>query len=167
MKKLIYLDQFFPQKLYNQFSSLAPTLEYRDTNASKRSFCTEDLKTISPFLYECFIDHVNEALNVEILDSRLFFYKRNNTILNPHVDKCVLNLLVYLQGEKEDLDNGSFFINGEKMALRSANIPNSAILFDGRIKHGSVQALYNDEEKTGWRYSLNCFINSYKSSGWI
>jgi hypothetical protein len=167
MKKLLYIEQFLPQKLYNQFSSLAPVLKYHDTNPAKRSFCSEDLKILSPFLYESFIDYVNEALNVEIIDSRLFFYKRNNTIFNPHVDRCQLNLLIYLQGEKVDMDNGTFFMNDEKMALRSANIANSAILFDSKIKHGSIQALYKDEEKTGWRYSLNCFINSYKSSGWI
>jgi len=167
MRKLFYVDEFFPKSTYNLFSSMAPDLSYRDTNSAKRSFCTDDIKTWSPFLHDTFVDNAEEVFGIEILDATIYFYKRNNTIYNAHTDGCKLNLLVYLQGEIEDLDNGTFFLNKEKTALRSSNIPNSAYLFDGNIKHGSVQALYNDGEKTGWRYSLNCFIWSYNKTGWI
>ncbi|NBP02574.1 MAG: hypothetical protein EBU90_21130, partial [Proteobacteria bacterium] len=82
------------------------------------------------------------------------------TIFNPHTDGFPLQLLIYLQGDCENLENGTFFLNKDrnKIAIQVANIANSAVIFDGEIVHGSVQGLY---ENTGWRYSINCFIKEY------
>lgn len=158
MKKVIYIDKFFTDDLYDLFSSFSLQCQYRDTNNAKRSFCSNELKSVFPHIYDIFIKYVKDNLNIEIVDCDLFFYKRNNTIFNPHLDGFPLQLLVYLQGEKENLENGTFFINQDKMAIQVANLSNSAVLFDGEIKHGSIQALY---ENTGWRYSINCFIKEY------
>lgn len=161
MRKVTYIDRFFTEDLYEQFSSFSLQCHYRDTNSAKRSFCSNELKEVSPDLYRTFIEYVKETLSIEIADCDLFFYKRNNTIFNPHLDGFPLQLLVYLQGELENLENGTFFVNGGKMAMQVANLSNSAVLFDGEVKHGSIQALH---ENTGWRYSINCFIRKYSST---
>jgi len=163
MKKILYIDKFFPDDLYDQFSSASLNCEYIDTNNAKRSFSSQNINTLNSFLYETFIKYIKDNLNIEILDCNMRFYKRKNTVFNPHRDDATLQILIYLQGEKNNLENGTFFnkIDSDEIAVQVSNMPNSAIIFDSRFFHGSIQAKYSPED-TGWRYSLNCFIQSYK-----
>lgn len=158
MKKILYIDKFFSEDLYQQFSSESLVCEYNHTNDAKRSFRSE---VINSNLHEKFIEHVKENLGIEIIKYDLAFYKRKNSIFNPHTDGYPIQILIYLSGEICDIDNGTFFMDNDSMVLRTSNVPNSAIVFDGRYVHGSVQALSAIEDR-GWRYSLNCFISEYK-----
>lgn len=161
MKKILYIDNFFTEDLYNQFSYLSLNCEYDYTNRAKRSFCSKPLQEINSILYKEFLNYVECNFQIKILECQLNLYKRKNNIFNPHTDNYPLQILIYLDGEICDLDNGTFFMENKNVILRTANIPNSAVIFDGRFIHGSIQSLSN-EEKRGWRYSLNCFISDYK-----
>jgi hypothetical protein len=166
MKQISYFDKFFSNELYKEFSDLSLVCDYGDTNPSKRSFSSQLISELNPELYKKFIFYVKNTLNINILESQLYLYKRKNVIFNPHVDGYPLHILVYLQGEVCNLNNGTFFMSKEENAdvgniiLQTANIPNSAVIFDGRYIHGSMQATSNLKDK-GWRYSLNCFITEY------
>ena len=163
MKKLCYIDSFFPEELYQKYVNSSLNCQYEDTNQSKRSFTTKDLRDIDLNLCETFIDYIKKTFNLEIIDCELRFYKRKNTIYNPHVDGYPLHILVYLQGEKCNFENGTFFMNkkNDKISVQISNFENTAVIFDGNFIHGSVQGKYNESE-TGFRYSLNCFIKDYK-----
>jgi hypothetical protein len=163
MKKILYIDKFFSDDLYDQFSSLSLSCEYSHTNPAKRSFASKNISELNSTLYDTFIKYVKDNLNIELLNCKLNFYKRKNTVFNPHVDGFPLQILIYLQGEKNNLENGTFFNknNSDEIAIQVSNIPNSAIIFDGKFFHGSIQAKYLPED-IGWRYSLNCFVKSYK-----
>lgn len=158
MKKILYIDKFLSEDLYQLFSSESLICEYIHTNEAKRSFRSE---VTNSNLHKKFIEYVKENLGIEIIKCDLAFYKRKNSIFNPHIDGYPIQILIYLSGEICDLDNGTFFMDNESMVLRTSNVPNSAIVFDGRYIHGSVQALSAIEDR-GWRYSLNCFISEYK-----
>jgi len=161
MKKIIYIDKFFTDDLYEEFCTLSLNCEYTYTNEAKRSFRSKDISDLDINLYQKFLKYIDNHLNIKILECQLNLYKRKNNIFNPHTDNCPLQILIYLNGEICDLDNGTFFMENKNVILRTANIPNSAVIFDGRFIHGSIQSLSN-EEKRGWRYSLNCFISDYK-----
>ena len=161
MKKILYIDKFLSEDLYNQFSYLSLNCEYNYTNEAKRSFCSKPLQEINPILYKEFLNYVECKFQIKILECSLNLYKRNNDVFNPHVDNFPLQILIYLDGEICNIDNGTFFMDNENVVLQTANIPNSAVIFDGRFTHGSIQALSIPENR-GWRYSLNCFISSYK-----
>jgi len=161
MKKILYINEFFTEDLYEKFNSLSLECEYFDTNNAKRSFCTKNLFEINFELYKIFLEHIKQTINIEILECYLHFYKRKNSIFNPHVDGFPLQILIYLDGEICNLDNGTFFMHNDQIVLQTSNTPNSAIIFDGTITHGSIQAL-SEQENVGWRYSLNCFISKYK-----
>lgn len=163
MKSLTYVDSFFPEELYQKYVNSSLNCQYEDTNQSKRSFTTKDLRDIDLNLCETFIDYIKKTFNLEIIDCELRFYKRKNTIYNPHVDGYPLHILVYLQGEKCNFENGTFFMNkkNDKISVQISNFENTAVIFDGNFIHGSVQGKYNESE-TGFRYSLNCFIKDYK-----
>ena len=162
MKKILYIDKFFPDDLYNQFSLLSLSCEYSHTNTAKRSFCSKNIYELDIDLYKTFIEYVKDNLSIKILRCKSAFYKRKNTIFNPHIDGFPLQILIYLQGEKNNLENGTFFNKNDssEIAVQISNIPNSAIVFDGRFVHGSIQSKYSSEN-IGWRYSLNFFIESY------
>ena len=161
MKKILYIDKFFTEDLYKQFCSLSLRCEYTHTNEAKRSFCSQNILNIDTNLYHRFLKYVDNQLNIKIFKSELKFFKRKNSVFNPHIDGYPLQILIYLDGEICNLDNGTFFTNDHEIILQTANIPNSAVIFDGNIYHGSVQALSNLDDR-GWRYSLNCFISDYK-----
>jgi hypothetical protein len=165
MKKLSYIDSFFAEDLYKKFTTSSLNSQYYNTNSSKRSFSTKDLRDIDFNLYEVFIDCVKKNFDIEIIDCELKFYKRKNTVFNPHVDGFPLQILVYLQGEKCNFENGTFFMNkkNDTISVQISNFENTAIIFDGNFIHGSVQGKYNESE-IGFRYSLNCFIKDYKYS---
>jgi len=132
------------------------------TNEAKRSFRSRNLKELRPDLFHGFLRYVDEQLGIKIFDSNLQFFKRKNSVFNPHIDPdCCLQILIYLNGEIYNLDNGTFFMDNENIILQTANIPNSAVVFDSSILHGSIQSLANEKDR-GWRYSLNCFIYDYK-----
>jgi len=161
MKKIFYIDKFFPDDLYYQFSSLSLSCDYQDTNNSKRSFCSNPIILMNENLHQRFIEHVKDILNINIIECSLSFYKRKNSKFNPHIDGFPLHILVYLWGDKCDLKNGTFFMNdNQQIILQTANVPNSAVVFDGNYIHGSIQAEFNVEDR-GWRYSLNCFVKKY------
>ena len=161
MKKILYIDKFFTEDLYEEFCTLSLNCEYAYTNEAKRSFRSKDISDINLNLYSEFLNFTKNNFNIEIIKCKLSFYKRKNNIFNPHVDNFPLQILIYLDGEICDFSNGTFFMNNEEIILQTANIPNSAVIFDGRFTHGSIQALSNEEHR-GWRYSLNCFISEYK-----
>ena len=166
MKRLTYVDSFFPEELYQKYVNSSLNCQYKDTNKSKRSFSTEDIKFIDFNLYETFIDYVKKTFRIEIIDCNLLFYKRKNTIYNPHVDGFPLHILVYLQGEKYNIKNGTFFMSDNNadldlISVQTANFENTGVIFDGNFIHGSLQGKY-DVSEVGFRYSLNCFIKEYR-----
>ena len=157
MKTLTYFEEFLPDGLLKEAICLSKTAEYDWTNEAKRSLSAQVKLDDGGNFLGSYLAYVQETLNIKILSQSTRFYKRNNDILNPHTDGCFLNFLIYLQGETANVNNGTFFMNknSEDFAVQTSNITNSAVLFDGKLTHGSVQALNSNST---WRYSLNTFI---------
>jgi hypothetical protein len=135
---------------------LSEILPYGDTNSFKRSLSTPDLNKLSPDFATEYNAFIRERCNLDFNESTSHFYKRKNSVVNPHIDGCKFNLLIYLSGISE-LGNGTFFLNQDnsKIKLLLADVPNLAVLFDGTIYHGSYQAAGGIPT---WRSSLNTFI---------
>jgi hypothetical protein len=156
MKKLIIFEKFLPDSLLEKASRLSNLLPYGDTNSFKRSLSTGDINKLSPDFAKEYNAFVKKKCSLDFNESTTHFYKRKNSVVNPHVDGCKFNLLVYLSGISE-LSNGTFFLNDDKSKIKLllADVPNLAVLFDGTIYHGSYQAA---GEISAWRSSLNTFI---------
>jgi hypothetical protein len=157
MKTLTYFEEFLPPSLLDEAILLSHNAQYDWTNPAKRSLSSKVDE--SQFLTD-YLSFLEKNFNFTILSHSTNFYKRNNDIFNPHTDHCKFNFLVYLTGETVDINNGTFFMDKDsnKIAIQVSNQLNSAILFDGRFVHGSVQALHDDST---WRDSLNTVIFDY------
>ena len=160
MKKITYIEDVFSNSLLHRIISLKNNIEWQQNHG--RSEISDEIRNLDMGLFNDIISQINLVNNIEIEKCDLRFYKRHTKIFNPHQDESKFNFLVFLDGDIHSLENGTIFFSENlegKISLNIANVFNSGIFFPGNYLHTTAQSIF---ENTSERYTLNCFIDSYK-----
>ena len=174
MKKIMYIEDFFEQDLLKEIINFNQTLEFGPNHG--RSDISKQIIDINKPLYLKIIDSYDKNIKIKINKCDMMYYRRNTKVFNPHIDNSKLNILVYLDGPYNNLQNGTNFfnicnqdyndpvkyINNYNISVNIANITNSAVVFPSNYFHTSAQSI---NEITETRYSLNCFVHEYEDIG--
>ena len=165
MKKIMYIENFFEQDLLKEIINLKQTVEFGPNKG--RSDISKQIIDIDRPLFLKIIDSYEKNIRIKINKCDMMYYKRNTKIFNPHIDNGKINILVYLDGPYNNLQNGTNFFNkcsidNYNISVNIANITNSAVVFPSNYFHTSAQSI---NEITETRYSLNCFVHEYEDIG--
>ena len=160
MKKITYIENVFSNSLLQRIITLKNNVVWQENKG--RSEISDKIRFLDLDLFNDIISQINLVNNIEIEECDLRFYKRHTKIFNPHQDESKFNFLVFLDGGMHSLENGTIFFSENlkgKISLNIANVINSGVFFPSNYWHTSAQSIF---ENTSERYTLNCFIESYK-----